>query len=452
LSYFPDEGSLRRELYPKHTEFFRLGKGHRERLMLAANRVGKTESIGGYEMACHLTGEYPEWWEGRRWDRPVRAWAGGDTGQTVRDIIQQKLVGSPGQEGTGLIPEKNIGRITRRTGVPDAIDQIQVKHASGGMSLLGFKSYDQGRKSWQGTEQDIIWCDEEPPQSVYSEALVRTMTTDGMMILTFTPLLGLSDVVLSFLPGGKIPEEMAEKAVVTATWDDAPHISEEQREALWASIPPFQRDARSKGIPQLGSGAIFPLDEERVAVEPFEMPEWWPRAYALDVGWNKTAALWGAYDRDSDTVYLYSEHYEGHAEPSIHADAIKRRGWWIPGVIDPASRQRGQRDGRRLMSDYEELGLELHPADNAVESGINTVWQRLSGGRLKVFNTLHNWLSEFRIYRRDENGKVVKSNDHLMDTTRYLIQSGMVIARSEPDDQPFDDHYANSTRNTVTGY
>jgi hypothetical protein len=129
--------------------------------------------------------------------------------------------------------------------------------------------------------------------------------------------------------------------------------------------------------------------------------------------------------RESETVYLYSEHYQSHAEPSVHAQAIRSRGEWIPGVIDPASRGRSQKDGESLMGDYRDLGLDITKAKNAVEAGLYSCWQRLAAGRIKVFRTLRNFQMEYRLYRRDERGKVVKENDHLMDAMRYLVESGI---------------------------
>ena len=213
--------------------------------------------------------------------------------------------------------------------------------------------------------------------------------------------------------------------MVQATWDDVPHLTEQAKNELLASIPAYQRDARTKGIPQLGSGAIYPVPESDVLVQDFELPEYYPRVYALDVGWNRTAALWGARDNESGIVYLYSEYYKSQAEPVIHAQGIKSRGDWIPGVIDPASRGRSQFDGLKLIQTYRELGLTLTESKNAVEAGIYETWQLLANGKLKVFKSLVNWLMEFRIYQRDEKGKVVKSNDHLMDCMRYLILSGL---------------------------
>lgn len=200
-SYYPDEGPLRRELYKKHLEFFAAGKIHRERAAIAANRVGKTEGIGGYESTLHLTGEYPRWWPGRVFEKPVNELCGGDTATTTRDIIVRKLLGPPEARGTGLIPKRCIEDIVPYTGVRDHVDIARIKRDGGGFSTLQFRSYDQGRVAWQGTERDVIWLDEEPPEDIYAEAVIRTMTTKGMLIATFTPLQGMTSVTLQFMPG-----------------------------------------------------------------------------------------------------------------------------------------------------------------------------------------------------------------------------------------------------------
>ena len=454
FSYYPENGPLRRELYPKHTQFFELGSTKKERLFMAANRIGKTEGAGGYEMALHLTGLYPDWWTGKRFNRPISAWAAGDTSKTVKEIIQFKLLGKFTEFGTGLIPQDLIVKTTTKLGTAEAVDTIYVKHKSGGVSELALKSYDQRRISFQGTEKDVIWLDEEPPLDIYIECLTRTMDTtgsgknDGIIMLTFTPLMGMSETVLSFLQGGEVKEQQdGQKAVVTAGWDDVPHLTEDAKKALLESIPPFQRDARSKGIPQLGAGAIYPIPESDILVDDFKIPEHWPQAFGMDVGWNRTAAVWAAWNRETDTVYLFNEHYRGQAEPSIHTQSIRARGEWVPGVIDPASRGRNQKDGQQLIQQYKDLGLDLEFAFNGVESGLYEVWQRLSTGRLKVFRSLSNWLTEYRLYRRDEKGQVVKSNDHIMDATRYLIMSGLerAITKPKPIEPDHEEYYSGGT-------
>jgi phage terminase large subunit-like protein len=178
---------------------------------MAANRVGKTRA-GACEMSWHLTGLYPKWWEGRRFDHPISAWVAGSTGQTTRDIVQAELLGQlaptkerqPGDAiglGTGMIPLDKIVRVAPRAGgVRNAIEMAFIRHATGGTSQLGFKSYDQGRESFQGTGKHVIWVDEECPIDVYLECLTRLLTTQGIIYLTFTPLLGKTDLVLRFLP------------------------------------------------------------------------------------------------------------------------------------------------------------------------------------------------------------------------------------------------------------
>jgi len=205
-SMYPETGPLRRGLYAKHLEFFRAGAAYRERCAMAANRVGKTEGMGGYETALHLTGRYPAWWEGRRFEHPVQFWAAGKTNETTRDIVQRKLFGparGAGQEkcfeGTGLIYGDSIGKISWKQGVPDLADTILIKHVSGGWSELGLKSYQQGRGGFEGTERHGVWLDEEPPLEIYSECLIRTATTNGIVYITFTPLEGTTGTVLMFL-------------------------------------------------------------------------------------------------------------------------------------------------------------------------------------------------------------------------------------------------------------
>jgi len=202
--YWPRSG------YPRHMEFFKAGAQYVERCFMAGNRVGKTV-VGGYETTCHLTGIYPDWWEGRRFRHPIRAIAAGDTNETTRDIIQVILLGDiqhqgarKSVDGSGMIPTELIGRnpgqLAWKQGAQDLIDNIKIRHSSGGWSKLNLKSYAQGRKAFQGTAQHLIWVDEEPELSVYDEARIRTMTTGGITMMTYTPLEGLTETVLSFLP------------------------------------------------------------------------------------------------------------------------------------------------------------------------------------------------------------------------------------------------------------
>jgi phage terminase large subunit-like protein len=410
---------------------------HHDHTFVTAHGIVTHNTVAaGTETTYHLTGKYPNWWDGRRFDRPVRALASGDTHETTRDILQLKMVGAttdkPENIGTGLIPGDDITGIVPRPHVKGAIEKVTVRHVSGGESELWLRSYEQGREIFQGFELDIFWPDEECPEDVYEEGQVRLMTRNGISMLTFTPLNGLTKLVQQLTAKTDDPVVMASRSVVQCGWDHVPHLDEDAKARLLAKLMPHQRDARTKGVPSLGAGAIYPVPETDIVVDDFALPAYWPRAYGMDVGWNRTAAIWGAHDREADVVYLYSEHYRSQAEPSIHADAIKARGVWIPGAIDPAARGRQQKDGEQLLQNYQDLGLDLTAADNAREAGIYNVWQRLSTGRMKVFKSLQNWLNEYRIYRRDDKGQVVKENDHAMDATRYLEMSGIAVARVPP--------------------
>ncbi len=168
---------------------------------MAGNQLGKTLA-GSFEMAMHLTGRYPDWWAGRRFDAPGRFWAAGETRLSTRDTVQKMLVGDPEREeqwGTGAIPGDAILATFRAPSVANAIDTVSVAHVAGGASTLLFKSYEQGRAKWQGDTLNGVWFDEEPPIDIYIEGLTRTNATGGMVMLTFTPLKGMSEVVRLFL-------------------------------------------------------------------------------------------------------------------------------------------------------------------------------------------------------------------------------------------------------------
>lgn len=417
--------------YDKHMAFMDAGKNYRQRLFMAGNRVGKTVGAGGYELALHLTGRYPDWWKGRRFDRAITAWAAGDTRETTRDILQKKVAGEKGKllEGNALV-HPSLVKHTAAGFITDSFSSVKVQHVSGGLSTLHFKSYDQGREAFQGTEVDVVLLDEEPPLDVYIECLTRTMTNEGMIMLTFTPLKGMSETVLSFFPDNEIREGEANgRFVVMAGWDDAPHLTEQAKQEMLATYPPFMRLARSRGLPQMGAGVIYPVEQSNYVIEPFELTDDWKRAFGMDVGWNCTAAVFGAYSEREDRWVIWSEHYAKQATPLENSHGIKGRGAWIPGVIDPASAGANQKDGTTLLGEYQSLGLDLTPADNSVEAGIMRVWTLLSTGKLQIFSNCTNLLRELRGYIRDEKGKIVKKDDHACDALRYLCMSGLDVAK-----------------------
>ena len=444
---FPDKGPLRREKYPKHIDFLNAGADNHERAFIAANRVGKSLT-GLYEMVLHCTGKYPHWWQGRRFKKAVECWLGAEDGKTIRDSLQQDLVGR-GEMWTGLISKDCVARDPLgMEGVGGGYGQYFIRHVSGGISRITVKTYCAGVETFKAASIDVVMLDEQCPLSIYTECLIRTVTTRGIVYLTFTPDNGATDTVLHFLNDPY-------RFKVKVGWDDIPHMLPEERERFLKSIPPHLIACKTQGEVYLGSGAIYPVAESEIIIVPFAIPKHWPRCFSLDPGWNRTAVLWGAYDVESDCWYLYSEYYAEHTLATVHAKAIKSRGAWIPGICDPATEYGGKgKDGISYLPAYEEEGLNLSMANNKEkDSQIFEVYERLSTSRLKVFSTLKNFFYEYRMYRRDDKGKIVKKNDHLMDAMQYMMQHGHEIAITEPNPIEDDNHHDSSDdRNEYTGY
>lgn len=403
---------------------------------MAGNQLGKTVA-GAAELAMHLSGRYPDWWVGRRFDKPITAIAGSESYELTRDGVQRLLVGPPANEddwGTGFIPQSDIVSHTRRAGVSNALDSISVRHKSGGVSTLLFKAYEQGRGKWQANTVDYIWFDEEPPEDVYIEGITRTNATGGPVRLTFTPLKGMSSVVARYLL-----EDSPDRSVVRMTIEDAEHYSPEDRARIIASYPAHEREARTKGVPSLGSGRIFPIEESEIVCDPFSIPSHWVQINGIDFGWDHPfAAVRLAWDRDNDRVYIIGEYRQRESSPIIHAAAIKPWGAWIPTAWPHDGLQHDKGSGEQLAAQYRAQGLSLtkdratfDDGSNGVEAGVSDMLQRMQTGRWKVFSTCQSWLEEFRLYHR-EDGKIVKERDDLISASRYALMMKRFAISSAP--------------------
>jgi phage terminase large subunit-like protein len=411
--------------YAKQKDFHAAGgdPAVRERLLMAGNQLGKTWAAA-YETAMHMTGHYPDWWEGAVFDSPTTGWAASLTSQSTRDTVQRLLLGLPGQFGTGAIPKKSIIEVKRAAhGVADAIESITVDWKGRGQSRLTIKTYDQGRERWQGETLDFVWFDEEPPQDLYTEGLTRTNATGGIAWMTFTPLLGMSAVVKRFLI-----DKVDGTHVTTMTIDDAEHYTPEQRLAIVNSYPAHEREARAKGIPTLGSGKIFPVAEEDIKETAISIPEHWPRICGIDFGWDHPTALaWLAWDRDTDTVHVYDVYRVKEATPIIHASAWRTRGDWIPVAWPHDGLQHDKGSGEQLAEIYKAHGVNMlkeratfEDGGNSVEAGLMDMLERMQTGRFKVAAHLEDFFQEFRLYHR-KDGKVVKIDDDIISAVRYGI-------------------------------
>jgi len=412
--------------YEWQVRFVNMGAANPERMLMAANRVGKTEVAAG-EIACHSTGNYPEWWSGKRFMEATRIWVVSVTNEASRDICQLALLGGEGEHGTGWLPAESIEKVSyRQAGVSNVVDTVRVRHASGGKSTITFKTHDQGRAKFQGTSQHVVWMDEEPPYDIYSECLTRTLDVNGIVLLTFTPLLGASEVVRHFTQA-----KAQGIGSVNVSWDDAPHLNEKEKDRLSASYADWERDTRSKGVPMLGSGAVYPIREEDIKVAPFDIPGHWPRLAAMDFGWDHpTAVAWMAWDRDADVIYIYDVFSQSKSTVAEIASAIKKRGEWILVHWPHDGMKKDPRSGRPIKDLYKDEGVRMYresaryddetAGSQPREPIVAEIYGRMKSGRFKVFETCRVFFEELRMYHRDD-GKIVPKDDDIISAVHYAV-------------------------------
>ncbi|MGL5014212.1 MAG: terminase large subunit domain-containing protein [Bacteroidales bacterium] len=427
--------------YKFQRDFYKASASYKRRFLCAANRVGKSFSEAS-EVAWHLTGLYPEWWEGHKFSKPILLWCVGITGDSTRKVLQKELFGTPMAKdsaaiGTGAIPKNMIDFETlERDGNRIMIAKIKHHNLKGehdGFSLLEFRSTQQGEHVLMGATVDYIWIDEEDPfksMEIYAQCVTRTATTGGLITITATPENGLTKLVDLFMK-----DKSGYLYFQNATWDDAPHLTEDVKKELLASIPEWQHEMRSRGIPMMGEGLIYDIAESDIAIDPFELPDHWRRLCAVDIGVaHDTAAVWTAYDAAADTIYIYDAYHAKAGIPSLHATAINGRGTWVPVVLphDADNTERGS--GKTVAQYYREASVNVmletfhNPVDwtgkknNFVEPGIMEMLTRMKTGRLKVFKTCGRFFEEMRRYHR-KDGRIVKTFDDTMDAARYSVLS-----------------------------
>ncbi|MEQ1863767.1 MAG: terminase family protein [Micropepsaceae bacterium] len=431
--------------------FHDLGATCTERLLRAGNQQGKTWA-GAMEMAMHLTGRYPEWWAGRRFEHAIDAWAACDTGETTRDNPQTALLGRVPPWGSGAIPADTLVSSRRGNGAANLVDTVEVRHVSGGISRLGFKRYDQGREAWQGPAKHAIWCDEEPPLDVYSEALARLVATRGLIYTTFTPLKGMSDVVERLMH----KNDGDFQADVNMTIEDAEHIPASERARIIASFPEHEREARAHGVPILGSGRVFPIAEEAIRCDPFVPPAHWAFLGAMDFGWDHPfAAVKLAWDREADCVYVTNVYRVREQTPVVHAAALRPWGPWLKWAWPHDGLQHDKGSGDTLAAQYRAQGLRMirgHATHGGggfgLEAGIMAMLDRMKTGRLKVFSNLGDWFEEFRLYHR-KDGLIVKQRDDLLSATRVALM--MLRQASSPEEELSAPHSADGDYDPLDG-
>ena len=421
--------------YVWQSQFYEAGKKSKQRMLMAANRVGKTYGEGR-EFAIHATGLYPDDWEGIRFNHAPRMWACGVTGEQIRDVIQKELLGDvlDGPDfGKGAIPLDRIKMesIVRASQTRGLAKDFKVKHTNC-WATISFKSYSQGQHVLMGASQDFIWIDEEPEdQEIYPQCVIRTATGDqgrgGYVVLTFTPENGMTPLVCQFMediqPG---------QYLQNVTWNDAPHLTIDVKEQLLLAIPEYQRDMRTKGIPVLGSGVIFPIADNDITIEPFECPDHWHVVNGCDFGWDHPQAhVQHWLDLDQGITYVARAWRKKERDSDQAWTAVKQWNRGVP-VAWPHDGHQHEKGGGQVLkkqyaiSGFDMMGTHAHwPAIKGTQGGLSVesgLWQMLQDmrdGRFKVFSNLVEWFEEKRLYHRDDHGKVVKERDDLICASRY---------------------------------
>ena len=426
--------------------FFRTASDRRG--ILAANRIGKTVSTC-YETAMHLTGQYPDWWEGHRFRKPITVMVAGEGWSQVALVLQQELLGSPDIKlrdalGTGAIPRDAIVVDTMRSDGANCIG-IEIRHTSGGKSYLLFANYTQEVRQLQGFKLDLAVFDEQPPDDFFSEIVTRTATTQGMILCSFTPLKGLNGLVSKFWN----KEEGYD--YVRVAWDDVPEydlwgepfLLNRTRQQLSRDYLPHERDARMQGKPVMGKGAVFQIrtwPTYKTGDVPFQEMRNIQRVIALDLGLvnDKTVISLMYWDPYEKTAWLHKQIVVQGVEeavPTQYINHLLRPEVFGTPIVLPAD---ANTQGRYTMSStsirelFEQYELNVHdraimnPPDpqgrvtNHKSYGINQMRQMLEVGSLMVNENCVDFLREAQNYYVDTQGRFSDPDD-CIDSARYAL-------------------------------
>lgn len=419
---------------PKQVEFLAAGADKYERMLSAGNRSGKTETAA-FEVSCHLMGWYPDWWTGHRFNRSITAWVVGKTAREVMEGPQEKLIGPAGSFGTGMIWKAAIeGSPTASRSISGGVDTVLVKGPNG-ISRCSFKTAEQGREALQAAAVDVLWCDEEPPYDIFSEAMTRTLSAeDSRVIVTFTPLLGVTELYKRFT------EPTSERApscgFFNMTLDECTWYSAEHRKMMQAQWPERERRARALGLPLQGTGMVFTTDEENFTVDLAlrQVPGHWPLIWGIDFGTNHPfAAALCAWDREGGLdgqFYVLHTIRMANATPLQHATAMRQIAANVPVAWPHDGGRRTPDEGGAefvtLKDLYKRLGLQMlgeHATtvhgDFGLYSTVLEMGDHLATKRLFVSRACREFFEEYRMYHFGDDGRIVAIKDDTISAVRY---------------------------------
>jgi len=419
-------------------KFFETGAHFARRGMIAANRAGKTIA-STYETAYHLTGRYPDWWKGKRWDKPIIAMAAGESWEQVAKTLQSKLLGCDDIKqtyklGTGSIPKEYIDEKSYRSDGQNVLS-IEIWHVTGGKSKLYFSNYTQQVRHLQGFELDLVVLDEQPPDETFSELVVRTAARNGQVICSFTPLKGLSGLVRKFW------DQIEGYSHVRVTWDDIPYenewgevfFSKQEREQLSRDFMPWERECRINGIPLVGKGVVFPMltwptyksiDKDLLNNEKLE------RLISFDLGIKNDPTIISFLFRDpvEEKIYLHRQIKipSGETPDEYVHYLLDRESRGVPIALPHDAGLAGrytltEQSVREVFEDSYGLncipGAILNPPNdqgkvtNHKAYGINIMRLGMERGTFLINESCTEFLDEARNYAIDDNGRFTDPDD-----------------------------------------
>ena len=428
-------------------EFFKTGATHTRRGMIAANRAGKTIA-STYETAMHLTGRYPKWWKGKRFEAPIVAMCSGESWEQVAKTLQSKLIGCDDIKqgykiGTGSIPKECIDEKSMRTDGANVL-ALEIWHETGGKSKLYFSNYTQQVRHLQGFELDLVVLDEQPPDEIFSELVVRTAQRNGQVLCSFTPLKGMSGLVRKFW------DKIDGYTHVRVTWDDVPYVNEwgesffskEERDQLARDFMPWERECRMNGIPLVGQGVVFPLLKwptyKAVDLKLQENMEL-ERLISFDLGIRNDPTVISFFFRDPDEEIIYLHRQvkvpQGETPDDYVHYLLDKESRGVPIALPHDATQAGrytltEQSVREVFEDNYGLncipGAILNPVNdqgkvtNHKAYGINIMRLGMERGSFMINESCTEFLDEARNYAIDQQGRFSDPDDHI-DSARIGI-------------------------------